>query len=274
MPLRVHRPQSIEEAVEAKERLGSAAHFLAGGTELNPRLVDIGASDVILLEGLSLDRIDRVDGAFVIGPCCTVQSVIDARDLPECVRAAARQLPNRSIRNMATIGGQLAGIRRCSDMVPVLVALDALVTVVNPGGAATIPVLDYVESRWRPLLTQVRIREEALDRRVAVGRESRAANGTALLSAAVSLKRMGDRIAGPVAAVCGLSHRVVRLSKVEQELDGGALPSEEAIEQCVASELVAVADEEGAAGLRGLLAGVLVARIAREAYRQEGVAAR
>lgn len=270
MGLQYHQPETLEDVLALRARLGGGARYLAGGTELN-RGAGAGAAEALIsLQRLGLDRIEALAGGVRIGACCTVQRVVDAAELPLALRVAARQLASRTIRNMATLGGQIAGSRRCADLLPTLVALEVAVDVRDEHGARTVPVLDYVRGDERPLITHARVTTPPAARRVAVGRESRNANGTAIVSGAVSLTREGDAVTAPIVALCGVAPRVVRLTAVERVLEGQRPPAAEELEQQVAAALPGVADAQGGSGLPALLARVLVARLVERASAGKG----
>ena len=264
-----HAPTSLEQAIALKARLGDAAVFLAGGTEVNLPS-PFTPEYVISLERLPLADIRATETELTIGARCTIQQVIDSDDIPEPIKAAGRHLFNRNIRNVATVGGQLGSNRSYGSLLPILVALEAVVDLAGPNAMPPISALQYIAEKRKELITQVRIPRSALARRVAVDRYARTANDLALVTAAVALDREGEAIMRPIIAVGGIAPRVTRLEAVEQELHGQRLPAREALERLVAGHVTPTADLRGSAEYKRHVAGVLVAKTIVRAYRQGG----
>jgi probable selenate reductase FAD-binding subunit len=265
-----HAPTTVAEAVALKERLGDTALFLAGGTEVNSAAFPAPPEHVISLQHLPLAGIRLTDAELVIGAGCTIQQVVDGADVPEIIKAAGRQIFNRNIRNVATVGGQLGSNKSYSDLLPILVALEAVLDLAARGGTQAIPALQYIAEERKELITHVRIRTSALARRAALERYARTANDIAIVTAAVSLARDGEAVVSPVIAVGGAARHVIRLEAVESALHGRPLPKRETLERLVAGHVSPPADIRGSAEFKRHLAGVLVAKALLRAYRQEG----
>jgi putative selenate reductase FAD-binding subunit len=264
-----HAPATVEEAVILKERLAGSAVFLAGGTEVNSTAFSSAPEHVISLERLGLADIRKSKTELVLGACCTIQQVIDSAEVPESIKAAGRHVCNRNIRNMATVGGQLGSNRSCSNLLPIFVALEAVVDVAVPGRTQAMPAVRYIAEERKELVTQVRIPSSAPARRAAVEKYSRTTNDLSILTAAVTLAREGDVVVGPVIATGGLAKHVMRLEAVEKELDGKRLPKRDTIECMVAACVAPIADIRGSIEFKRHMAGVLVAKAILRAYRRE-----
>ncbi|MEE9295158.1 MAG: FAD binding domain-containing protein [Phycisphaerae bacterium] len=265
-----HTPATIEEAVSIKGRFASLASFLAGGTQVNAKAFPRSPEHVISLERLALTDVRVTQTEWIIGACCTIQQLIEAADVPDCVRTAARHMINRNIRNMATIGGELAGNQSCGSLIPVLVALEATVDVAAGGATDTIPAGQYLTDEREDLITHVRIPKSDPPRSVAVEKHSLTANDPAIITAAVSLTKDGNVITAPIIAVGGVAKHVIRLQAVEEELQGKPLPARETIERSVADHVSPAADIRGSVEFKRYLAGVLVANTILGACQQEG----
>jgi len=134
------RPRTVEEAFAA---LGASSRPLGGGTALILHSPP-GLSTLVDLRDLPLDYIRTGDG-FRIGATTTLTAMEEHPDLashlagvfPEMLRHVGSPL----LRNAATIGGHLAR-GRLSDVIPVLLALDATVTVYD-GISRTITLEDF-----------------------------------------------------------------------------------------------------------------------------------
>lgn len=122
------RPQSMEEAAGKMKETGGRAAYLAGGTDL---LLEEGLEleFVIDLTVLNLSYIHREDRQIRIGATTTIAELerypaikaLGDGILHEC----AEQFSCLQIKNMATVGGNIASAVPSADMPPPLIALDA-----------------------------------------------------------------------------------------------------------------------------------------------------
>jgi xanthine dehydrogenase small subunit len=261
-----HRPATIEEAVALKLRLGPRAVFLAGGTDVNARSSRPAPEHVISLQSLPLRAVRLGEAGLEIGACCTIQDVLTARQTPPCLRAAARHIVNRNVRNLATIGGHLALNKSCADLIPILVALESSVRLADADGARELPLLEYLQGGRVELLTHVLIRAERLQRAAAVRNYSRSANDISIVTAAAVLDRDGDEVRDPAIAVGGVAEHVVRLPTVESALDGAALPEREKLEKLVQDSVKPISDLRGSAEFKRRVAAYMVAATVYEAW--------
>ncbi len=269
-----HRPGTVPEAHRLKRRFAGRSAYLAGGTLANAKDTRLHADHWISLAGLKLDRIDERRGNLVLGALCTFQRVIDDERTPEPLRSAVAQVVNRNIRNAATIGGHVAANLPYSDLLPMLVALEALVELRGPRAVRMLPIFDYlgsaVASVRNGLVAAVVIPRTGRGRPAACGNLRGSANARSLLSAAASLARPGSGIQDPVLALSGATGRVVRLTAVEEALNGRPLPPVDQLEAMISRSVKPAATPLAGAPYLKHQAGVLVARVLRAAVELEG----
>jgi len=299
-----HRPATIREALALEKRFQGRAVFIAGGTHLNSTacarcpehrtsLSGLGrdrnerkqgagvtrslCSSVcalrpehfISLAGLGLDRVVVKQGVVVIGPLCTFQRLIDDRRVPAGLRAAAAQLVSRNVREMATLGGHLASNPSYSDLIPMLIALGAKLGLSRPGTAKTILVADYVAKPTAGLITRI-VLPRPRAARVTACRNARAcANARSIVSAAVSATVVRGAVKDPIIALSGVGDRVVRLTAVEEAVDGRPLPAMDELQALAGRAVRPTADLSGSAAFRRYQAGVVVALALRDALGQK-----
>ena len=124
-----HRPQTLDEALALLARQQPAGQPLAGGTALD-RSSDqpLAAID---LQALGLVYLHARGNTFEIGAMFTLQEMLDSA-LPEALKKAIRHEASHNLRQVATIGGTLVAADGCSSFTTVLLALDAVLTVL-PG---------------------------------------------------------------------------------------------------------------------------------------------
>jgi len=265
-----HRPATVREALALKRRYQGRAVFLAGGTHLNSSESDLRPAHAISLAGLGLDRIELQRGRLEIGALCTYQRLIEERRVPAPLKAAAAQLASRNVRNIATVGGHLASRVPNSDLVPMLVALDASLTLARPGGTRTLRVAEYVAKPVPGLITRV-VLPKPKPGRVAACRNFRAsANARSIVSAAVSATLARGVLEAPVVALGGVARSVVRLTAVEKRLDGRPLPALDELQALVSRAVRPPASPLVSAAYRRYEAGAAVALAFRDALGKKG----
>lgn len=156
MAFRYECPATAEAAIRA---LAGAAPgtvaVLAGGTDL---LLDIDAGRLAPTVVLSLARLpwrelERRDGRLRIGSLRPLREIEKderiAGDLPGLFQAI-RAVGSPALRNRATMGGNIGRSASASDLIPVLLALDARVELVGPEGVRTVPTDALLAGSRRP----------------------------------------------------------------------------------------------------------------------------
>lgn len=147
-------PQTVEETVQLLHEYGQRAKLLAGGTDLLIQLRKDGGSKeleaVINIAHLrELNYIKEDDEWIRIGANTTHAQVANSELILRDVQAladAARTVGSPQIRNRGTIGGNIINASPAADPVPVLVALEAVVTIQSVRGSREIPLTDiYVK---------------------------------------------------------------------------------------------------------------------------------
>jgi len=119
-----YKPKNLKEAYALKKKISKSA-YLAGGTILSWRGKP-KADALIDLKDIGLKGIKVKKDSVEIEALVTLQEIID-RKIP-LIAHVAKISTNRNIRNMATIGGNLAGGFFVSHLKPALLVLNAKVT--------------------------------------------------------------------------------------------------------------------------------------------------
>jgi CO/xanthine dehydrogenase FAD-binding subunit len=129
-------PTTIEEAVRMLRKQGGQARPLAGGTDLLVRMKrgEILPSALINLKRIKgLDKIRKGPGRGIsvgaLTPVSTIEQSPLIRSTHPMLAEAARLLGSPSIRNLATLGGNVGRASPASDMVPSLIVLKARVMI-------------------------------------------------------------------------------------------------------------------------------------------------
>lgn len=267
MSLGFHRPSTVSEALALQASLGEGALFLAGGSEINQKHFPGHPSHLISLAGLELDGIAQGDGTLVLGATTSFQALIEAPGVPEPLRRAAAKLVNRNVRNVATLGGQLATGKSCADLIPCLVALRARVLLATAAGSGAVPVHEYVASKPVGLIVAVELPWPAPERGVGLANFTRSANDLSVITAAASLAVADGVAQAPIVALGGVAASVVRLPTVEQALAGAPKPSRAQLEATIAAAVAPIDDLRGTAPFKRQLAASLGADVIVEAWQ-------
>lgn len=145
-----HAPESLAEVGELLTRLGPDAALLAGGTDL---LVDLKVGRRAAGHLVSIHRIATLRGVsesaegLRIGALATI-SELDRHPFVQSrlagIRDATSRLAAPQIRNMATVGGNLACAVPCADLPPILITLRASVLIWSPAGERRLPMEEFV----------------------------------------------------------------------------------------------------------------------------------
>ena len=241
------RPASIEEAQNLHAQ-GWA--YMAGGTLINWAPSDVKPERVLLLEGLISASIKREGEDVAIGAMASLQSVVDSPDVPEALRMAAGMIPSRNIRNMATIGGNIAANRPDSYVIPALLALDARVVT---AGAGEMGLTNYLRDGQGALVTEVRI--SPVRGNIVVDRAVR--SSAAYPAAIVAVRVSGEDCV--IALGCAADH-CIRLETVEQGVLSGTLRTEEEVFAAVYEAIDPPASLKESAAYKRYMAATLIAR--------------
>jgi CO/xanthine dehydrogenase FAD-binding subunit len=231
-------PTSVPEALGLLERHGPDLLVMAGGTVAMP-LINDGLSLPGMVMGLrhaGLDRIERVDRTLRIGATTTLTRLL-AESGVTMLEEAARNTASPTIRNMATVGGNLFTPPPGGDVAVALLALDASVTLASTRGERVLPLADFytgfltTELAADELLVAVGVPAQAADDSttkvveattfVKFGRKH--ANTPAVVTVAVHLSWRDDRVATARIALGAAGPHPIRARQAEQLVVGTAL---------------------------------------------------
>jgi putative selenate reductase FAD-binding subunit len=263
------KPQTIAEAVTLKETYKNAAVFMAGGTDVNCRDASSAVEKVIGIEQLKLNEISKTDEALFIGAGVTIQELIDSPMVPEQLSMAAKHFMNRNIRNMATIGGNIASNNSTSNLIPILVALDAELKLA--GSDTSVSVYEYITREMGRLIESIRISSEKLKKPYGIRKFSRTANDISIIVAAVTFNFRSEFVSNVRVVAGGVSKHVVRLEELENKLEGNRLPVRTEIEDTVKKAVSPIKDIRGGVRFKKYLAGVLVSDCIYDAHSLEKI---
>jgi aerobic carbon-monoxide dehydrogenase medium subunit len=271
-----HQPASVEEAVGLAARFQAEGCFLAGGTDLvvqiqrgrvAPRHV-IALQDVPSLAGI------EVDGDIELGASVTHRAIERTPAFAGALRGlveGAQVIGGHQVRNVATVGGNLANASPAADLSPCLLVLDATVMLLGSGGARELSLEQFFigpnRTARRPdeLLTRVRMPAPPPRSGTAflkAGRRKAMEISVACVAARLTLDASGERCQEARIALGAVAPTAMRAHAAERLLEGQ--PAGEAAFAAAARAAAAAAspigDVRASAAFRRHLVAVLVRR--------------
>jgi aerobic carbon-monoxide dehydrogenase medium subunit len=162
-------PTTLQEALTLLRHYGSEAQLLSGGQSLIPLMKLRLATPAYLIDINripGLDRLHERNGFLCIG-ALTREADLERSELVRAqypiVCDTARVIGDPLVRNLATIGGNLAHADPANDHPATLLALEAEIVATGLEGERTVPVAefftDFFTTALRPdeILTEIRI---------------------------------------------------------------------------------------------------------------------
>jgi aerobic carbon-monoxide dehydrogenase medium subunit len=280
-----HSPKTLSEAIDLLSRHGDGAKVLSGGQSLLPllklrlgtasHLVDIGK-----VPGLEYIR---EEGGFLKIGGRTRESTLEASDLIRknypILADTAAVIADPLVRNLATVGGNLAHGDPANDHPATMLALGAVVVATGPKGERTIPIEKFFTDLFTTalahdeILTEIRIPTPPagsggayvkLERKVGDFATAASAAQLTLNGGVVERAGIGLTNAGPVP---------VKAVKAEAFLKGKKLDAGTIVEaaRLAAESAEPEPDRRGSVEYKKEMARVLTARaLARAAERAGG----
>jgi putative selenate reductase FAD-binding subunit len=252
MVTEILRPATVQEALKAQALPGAA--FLGGGTWLNARNHPVPVT-LISLEKLGLDSIRADRTSCMVGATATFQQIVDNPGLPGALRDAALLTASRTLRNMMTMGGEVALHAEGSAIIPLLMAMEAEISLA--GKKKPVPINDLVSGRAAGLILSVTIQEP--NRPAAVLAVSRTSHSPRSLVVAVCASALRPAVSGLRIVVADCRGAPTRLLKLELSLEGRALPPRSEIERMPVYEISPAPDIHASARYKAYMMRVLVA---------------
>jgi carbon-monoxide dehydrogenase medium subunit len=278
-----HLAPDVPGAVALLGRYGDEAKLLAGGQSLIPlmrfrlaqpaHLIDVGRID-----GLAYVREEA--GALRIG-AMTREADVENSSLIAArypiLRDASKVIADPLVRNLATVGGNLAHADPANDHPAVMLALRAEVVAEGPGGQRTIPIddffLDTFTTALAPdeLLVEVRVAQPVAGSGGAYLKLERKVGDYAIAGVAAHVQLGADgTIQQAGIGLTNVGPTPLRAAKAEASLRG-AVPDEAALRlagELAAQEAEPVSDLRGPADYKRAVVRTLAARALQRAVER------
>lgn len=280
-----HAPTSVSEAVQLLQQHGYDAKILAGGQSLIPAMRFRLSSPAVLIDIKNIDGLEYVreaNGALAIGAMTResdLEAAVDKLPRYGLLADAVRVIADPIVRNLATVGGNLAHADPANDHPAVMLAYNATVIAHGPNGQRTIPIDDFFVDLFTSalesdeLLTEIQIPTPAAGSGGAYIKFERKVGDYAVAAVAVQLTISTGICTAARVALTNLSSVPMRVMGAEQALVGHAITDEvlEQAGQAAADECDPSADLRGSVEYKRDMARVLTKRAIRKAAeRAEG----
>ena len=273
-------PETVDEAVGILRDKGPAARVLAGGTDVMVRIrrgmVPVECTTLVSLHGIAgLRGCRRENGDVVVGAATTATDLLRdpvvAEYAPILARVADR-LASAQIRNVATVGGNLANASPAGDLINPLLLLDARLVLVSADGRREVPVEEFFTGpgesvlRHDELLVEVRFDLPSPERVFRFEKAgTRPAMECSVVTVGLAFTPREDRLTAVRAAFGSSAPTPLRGRKTEGVLEGQR-PTSEIVERAARAaeeEVSPISDIRGSECYRRVLAGVFLRRLLR-----------
>jgi CO/xanthine dehydrogenase FAD-binding subunit len=275
-------PSGSEEVLELLDRFGGGALIVAGGSfvhGLDARGLLLGIEALIDIRNLDLKQVTSDAAGLSIGAMVTFTEL---QRLEEVQSAAALgavrdalKYPPLQIRNVATVGGNIAAACPYFDLPTAFLSLDAVVKVQAPGGPRDLGLQEMLVGLFQNALEPNELvtglflpRLPARTSSAFIKLESNA-NDLAIVNVAVriTLDAAGSCQEARVAVGGGVAETPVRATAAETLLQGEKM-SDELLQRAAAavpSDLQPMSDHRASAAYRSAMAKTLTERALRQA---------
>lgn len=149
-PFEFYAPTTVDEALELMHKYQDNVSALAGGTDLVLEMNERKTTPAVVVDLKQIKDLNYIrieDGKFKIGPMATHGEVAANEQIKEKVHIlydATRQVGSPQIRNLGTLGGNIAQSSVAGDGLAACVTLNADVTLRSVNGSRTMNINDFL----------------------------------------------------------------------------------------------------------------------------------
>lgn len=273
------KPETIDEAISILDEYKGAISVLAGGTDL---MVDNDPAMEALLDigNLDLNYIKKDNEYLKIGSATTFNEILESKEIYSNFRGlwdAAKVLADKTIRNVATIGGNICSSVPSGDSIPPLFTMEAILVIKTPTEELKVKVEDFFTGPKENILKKGHILKEILIpyKDKACGsifkKVSRNSVDLATSNVAVLIAVDGeDKIVEAKIAFGAVAPTVVRSKKLEETLIGTMAEADKIEENIdlIDEAISPISDVRSTANYRKEVSKVIVKRAIIKAYQR------
>ena len=282
--IELHEAATLEEAAAAMQRYAPDARLLAGGTDL---LVDLKTGRLRVGHVVSINRIDALRGISMEAASLRIGALTSITELDRSplvrerfspILDATGKMAAPQVRNVATVGGNIASAVPCADLPPILTTMYASVTLWSAAGRRNVPLEAFFVGprttvcRDDEVMTAVLIPKPAPGFGAAYARFGlRDGNTIAVAAVAASLTLDRSNTVEDARIVLGAVAPIPKLVEPAAAHLIGREPDRDAFGAAAALALAAaepISDVRGSADFRRELIGVLTRRALATAFER------
>lgn len=272
-----NRPTTIKEAAILMQKKDSFA--LAGGTDFivkfqNRMLGNV--KQIVDLNLLNLTNIVQGDNEIIIEACCTMEQISSNALIKESfptLAYAAASVGALQIRNMATIGGNIANASPAGDSIPALYSLNAQLSIYSEEKSYRIPIENFFAGPGKTVLKPGELIESIIiPRRKTAGcflkLGERKAHAISKINLALSTWQQDGKNKYSV-ALGSVAPTVIKCPEVEKLLSENSINENIILKAAqMASEAASpISDVRSSSAYRKQMAKVLMQRALRKVHR-------
>ena len=283
-----HRPQNLAQAVDVLSRSENSARVIAGGTDILPLRPGVKKIDpvnhLVDISELGLDYLKKESDHICIGAATPINTLgASPLFLSRPYRAlweAAGAHSTATIRNRATVGGNLCTASPCGDLALPLLVLDAILVAAGPEGKRYIPLesffkgANYTALNKEEVLLEIRIPlfSEKTGTSFLKLRRHQTAIDMAVVNVATSLTCKNNRCEAAGIALGSVAPIPFRAKKAESVLAGAKLNKDilQKAAATAAEEAKPIDDVRATSAYRKKMVAVLVRRSLEYSMRRCG----
>lgn len=277
-----YAPTTLSEAISLLDQHGYDAKIIAGGQSLIPAMRFRLAQPAVLIDINRIDGLEYIreeDGYLAIG-AMTREAAVDHSPLVKAkyplLGDTARVIADPLVRNLATIGGNLAHADPANDHPATMLAYNATLVATGANGTRIINIDDFFVGLFtssleaNEILSEIRIPAPVAGSGSAYLKIERKVGDYAIAAIAVNLVLQGDLCTAIRIGLTNVAPVPMRASNAEKILQGHTIDGAtiEAAAQAAAAECDPSADLRGTVEFKRDLVRVLTARTIRKAIER------
>jgi carbon-monoxide dehydrogenase medium subunit len=273
------------------QQLGPAARFLAGGTDL---VIQINRRQEAPEHVIDLSRLDEMKSIeetpekIVIGALATHKSIESHPGFQGALIAfaeAARLVGGHQVRNVATIGGNIANASPAADLLPPLLAFDAEIELLSPRGVRSMALDGFLVGPRRTsrqpdeiikTVSVVKPQDVIASAFIKAGRRKAMEISLVSVAARLAIDAITGRCRNVRIAIGAAAPTAIRATDAEQVLENSR-PDDSAFREAgrrAAAIVTPITDVRASAKYRQVLVSVLVPRALQRCLERIEKAAR
>ena len=278
-----HEPRTLKKAFSLMERHGEDARVIAGGTSLIIMMRQRLLMPKVIISLARIPKLDRLtynnNEGLHIGAGARHRDIELSAAVQKhypLLQETFRKVAQPRIRNMGTIGGNLAGGDPLTDPGASLIALDAELTLSSSKGQRRLPLdkffIDYYQTALEPgeLLTEIHVPPPQRPGWCHIKFTPRSIEDFATVGVAITLQARNGTCKDVRLGLNSVASTILRAKRAEEVLRGNSTDDAtlQKMGEVAAMECEPMDDNRGSADYKREMVKVLVRRAAQDALQR------